>query len=439
MSKPNWANQTIWTGDNLPIMRGLNSESVDLIYLDPPFNSKKNYAAPIGSRAAGAEFKDTWTLSDIDVEWINLIEEKHPALQRVILAAMTDSDKSYLVYMAARILEMKRLLKSTGSVYLHCDPTMSHYLKLVMDTIFGRGRARNEIIWKRFNFHADANRFGAISDRILFYSRSDEYVFNRLRLPYSKEYIAAKFTHKDSQGRFRLDNLNPPGGRGPVYEFHGIKRPWRYTEVKMRELERDGYIHFDSRIPQKKRYLHEMPGQTPADIWVDISPINSQARERVGYPTQKPLALLDRIIKASSSPKDMVLDPFCGCATACIASQSLNRRWVGIDVSPKAAELVRLRMKRELGLFYQGVHRTDIPRRTDLGSLPRYNCRGGTGKPSMGSRVGIVGAATVILRPGTWKWITSFPGVRVGPITWRICNCSVGTATGLRVTAEWPT
>ena len=142
VGKPNWSNQTIWTGDNLEIMRGMNSASVDLIYLDPPFNSKANYAAPIGSKAAGAAFKDTWSLSDVDAEWINRIEAKHPALYRVLLAAMTDSDKSYLAYMAARVLELHRLLKPTGSIYLHCDPTMSHYLKLVMDAVFGRGRFR---------------------------------------------------------------------------------------------------------------------------------------------------------------------------------------------------------------------------------------------------------------------------------------------------------
>ena len=145
--KPNWANQTIWTGDNLPILRGMNSESVDLIYLDPPFNSKANYAAPIGSKAAGAAFKDTWTLSDVDAEWINLIEAKHPALYRVLLAAMTSSDKSYLAYMAARLLEMRRVLKPTGSIYLHCNQFAGHYLKLVMDAIFGRKNFLNEIVW----------------------------------------------------------------------------------------------------------------------------------------------------------------------------------------------------------------------------------------------------------------------------------------------------
>lgn len=172
--RPNWANQTIWTGDNLNIMRGMNSASVDLIYLDPPFNSKANYAAPIGSKAAGAAFKDTWTLSDIDVEWINLIEAKHPALYRVLLAAMTASDKSYLAYMAARLLEMKRVLKPEGSVYLHCDPTMSHYLKLLMDSIFGRGAFRSEITWKRTNAHSDTKQggrqHGRIHDVLLFYA-----------------------------------------------------------------------------------------------------------------------------------------------------------------------------------------------------------------------------------------------------------------------------
>ncbi|MCY4185461.1 MAG: DNA methyltransferase [Rhodobacteraceae bacterium] len=145
--QPNWENQTIWTGDNLDIMRGMNSESIDLIYLDPPFKSNANHAAPIGSKAAGAEFKDTWTLQGINITWLDLIEAKHARLWRVIQAAMTDNDKSYLIYIAARLLEMHRLLKSTGSIYLHCDPTMSHYLKLVMDAVFGRGNFRNEIIW----------------------------------------------------------------------------------------------------------------------------------------------------------------------------------------------------------------------------------------------------------------------------------------------------
>ncbi len=352
-------------------MRGMNSGSVDLIYLDPPFNSKANYAAPIGSQAAGAAFKDTWSLSDVDAEWINLIEAKHPALHRVLLAAMTDSDKSYLAYMAARLVEMRRVLKPTGSIYLHCDPTMSHYLKLVMDAIYGRKAFRNEIVWKRFNFHADAQRFGAITDRVLFYNVGD--AFNPVREPYSEEYIKSKFTHEDDDGRrYRLADLNAPGGRGPVYEFHGVTKPWRMTRDKIEALDAEGRIYTKSEIPQLKRYLDEMPGQAVADLWADISPINPRAKERVGYPTQKPLALLRRIIAASSNPGDVVFDPFCGCATALIAAEELERQWIGIDISPKAAELIQIRMRDELGMFYDGAHRTDVPRRSDLGDLAPY-------------------------------------------------------------------
>ena len=229
MSKPNWANRTMWTGDNLDIMRGMNSESVDLIYLDPPFNSNRNYAAPIGSEAAGAAFKDTWTLDDVDLAWHGEIAEQHPALYAIIGAAREAHGKgmqSYLIMMGVRLLEMRRLLKETGSVYLHCDHTASHYLKLLMDAVFGSGNFRNDITWKRFNFHADAKRFGRVADNLLFYSKSNKYIFNPQRVPYSKEYIDSKFTHRDLDGRrFRLDNLNPPGGRGPVYEFNGVSRP----------------------------------------------------------------------------------------------------------------------------------------------------------------------------------------------------------------------
>ena len=180
---PNWADKTIWTRDCIEVLRRMNSGTVDLIYLDPPFNSKTDYAAPIGSKAAGAAFKDTWSLSDIDVAWINLIETKHPALYRVLLAAMTKSDKSYLAYMAARLIEMKRVLKDTGSIYLHCDPTASHYIKAMMDAVFGHENFRNEIVWKRFNFHADAKKFGAISDRILYYSKGPKSLFNPVKVP----------------------------------------------------------------------------------------------------------------------------------------------------------------------------------------------------------------------------------------------------------------
>ena len=186
METANIKPKTIFTGDNLPIMRGINSESVDLIYLDPPFNSNANYAAPIGSKAAGAEFKDTWTLDDVDNAWLDLIETKYPALNRVIHAAMTNSDKSYLIYMAARLLEMKRILKDSGSIYLHCDPTMSHYLKLAMDAVFGKVNFRNEIVWCYTGPGSPKMRqFNRKHDTLLWYSKGDIWVFNRddIRIP----------------------------------------------------------------------------------------------------------------------------------------------------------------------------------------------------------------------------------------------------------------
>ncbi|MCY3903540.1 MAG: DNA methyltransferase [Caldilineaceae bacterium] len=209
---PNWASKTIWTGDNLYIMRGMNSASVDLIYLDPPFNSKANYAAPIGSMAAGAAFKDTWTLTDIDVEWINLIEQKHPQLYRVLLAAMTKSDKSYLVYMAARLLEMKRLMREGGSIYLHCDSTMSHYLKAVMDAIFGRKQFQAHINWKRTFAHND-RLFSATSDHILWYCKPGRPTRNsrNVKVPFSPDELAEKYPYNDNRGRHRRDNLMGPG------------------------------------------------------------------------------------------------------------------------------------------------------------------------------------------------------------------------------------
>ena len=328
MSSQNWANQTIWTGDCLDILRGMNSASVDLVYLDPPFNSKANYAAPIGSKAAGAAFKDTWTLSDVDVEWINLIESKHPALYRVLLAAMTGSDKSYLVYMAARILEMRRVLKPTGSLYLHCDWNMGHYLKIVLDAIFGYRNFRNEIVWYYRGAGTPKKDFARRHDTIFRYAESDRYFDpDPARQPYA-ETTVERFSHYIGNVRgdhdYGQQSLNPKG-------------------------------------------------KHPDDVFTDIQPVAPSAKARTDYPTQKPLKLLERIIAASSDEGSMVLDPFCGCATACIAAEGLHREWVGIDVSPKAAELVRQRMHDELGMFYEGAHRTDIPTRTDLGKLSRYN------------------------------------------------------------------
>ena len=301
MADPNFTSKTIWTGDCLDIMRGMNSQCIDLIYLDPPFNSKTNYAAPIGSKAAGAAFKDTWALSEVDVEWINLIEAKHPVLHRVLLAAMTNSDKSYLAYMAARILEMRRILKPTGSIYLHCDPTMSHYLKLLMDAIFGRNDFKNEIIWSYQRWTGATKHFQRMHDVIFMYAKSEQSRFNLLLEPHSEK---GKHRHK---------------GKGRKIEILD-----------------DGAL--------SQTYVNEDGMKAMRDVW-EISYLNANAKERVGYPTQKPLALLNRIILASSNEGDIILDPFCGCATACIAAEIEHRQWAGIDVSAKAAELVQMRMK----------------------------------------------------------------------------------------------
>ena len=314
----NFVSSTIWTGDNLYIMRGMNSETVDLIVTDPPFNSKADYAAPIGSKAAGAAFKDTWTLTDLDVEWINLLEEVAPALQRVILAAMTPSDKSYLVYMAVRLREMRRILKPTGSIYLHCDHTMSHYLKLLMDAIFGRQQFQNEFVWYYSGGGASKRRWARKHDVLLFYSRSKNWTFNA-------DSVRSPYKWVDGQARADGSERNLSAGKLPddVWEHHAVM-PW--------------------------------------------------AKERTGYPTQKPLALLDRIILASSDLGSFVFDPFCGCATTLVAAHARGRRWVGIDISPKAADLVVERIAEQQGAFTAYTHRRDVPQRTDLGALPPYNC-----------------------------------------------------------------
>ena len=327
MATSNWVNETMWTSDNLSVLRGMNSDSVDLIYLDPPFNSNHDYAAPIGSKAAGAEFKDTWTLSDIDLAWLLDFEKNHPVLTRIINATLTDSDKAYLIYMAPRLLEMHRVLKDTGSIYLHCDPTMSHYLKLIMDSIFGRYRLRNEVIWHYRRWTGKAKRFQRLHDVILFYTKNDYYQYNVLYDPYTERSLERK------------------------QHYH--------TRIK------DGDVYVTDIDPK---------GVRAGDVWF-IPVLNSQSKERTGYPTQKPLALLERIIKASSNEGDVVLDPFCGCATACVAAHNLNRQWVGIDISPKAYELVRERIQDAGGLFYSLTQRFDIPKRTDLGKLPKYNCK----------------------------------------------------------------
>ena len=349
-------NRILYASDCLKILQdrdALPDESVDLIYLDPPFNSNSQYNLPFKgkykSAVAAKAFDDTWRWTIQNTEQLEELDAdpRTRSLATIIrFAQSVDSGLgAYLINMAIRLAAMRRVLKTTGSIYLHCDPTASHYLKLVMDHIYGRKNFRNDITWKRFNFHSDANHFGRVADNLLFYSKSDKHVFATQRVPYSKEYIDSKFTYYDEDGRrFSLDNLNPPGGRGPVYEFYGVTKPWRFKETTMRELDAQGRIYTDSTVPRLKRYLDELPGQAVHSVWTDIPPINSQAKERLGYPTQKPLALMERIIQASCPPVGIVLDPFCGCGTTLHAAETLGRKWIGIDISSFATGLVRDRI-----------------------------------------------------------------------------------------------
>ena len=326
----NIPNRTIFEGDNLDVMRGINDECIDLIYLDPPFNSNRNYAAPIGSKAAGAAFKDTWDLTDVDEAWHNEIAETDLALYKIIDASQHSHGsgmKSYLIMMGVRLLEMKRILKSTGSIYLHCDPTASHYLKSLMDSIFRASNFRNEIIWAYRGGGVPKSDFARKHDIIFRYGKSKVVTFNvdAVRVPYSQ----------DSADRLQY-----------------TARAFRSSGT------------YDNYRPNPK-------GKHPEDWWV-MQPIMPSSKERLGYPTQKPLALLDRVIEASSNPGDVVLDPFCGCATTCIAAERLDRQWIGIDLSPMAVKLVEQRARNELGLMggIQSNARSDIPKRTDREPAP---------------------------------------------------------------------
>ena len=381
---------TLYYGDNLKVLREhIKDESVDLIYLDPPFNSNRSYnvlfkdESGVGSDAQITAFDDSWhwgataqqTYTDLLTQAPGNVASMINSLHQFI---GNNQMMAYLVMMAARLVELHRVLKPTGSLYLHCDPTASHYLKILLDMIFGSDNFRNEIVWKRFNFHADARRFGRVTDRILFYSKSDDYHFNNLRVDFSEKYLEDKFSFVDKDGRrFRLDNLNPPGGRGPIYEFHGATRPWRFTKEKMEKLDQEGKIYFESKIPQLKRYLDELEGQAVHELWNDVSPINSQATERLGYPTQKPLALLDRIIQASSNPGDVVMDPFSGCGTCITAAQKLGRRWIGIDITHLAIAMHKSRLKDMFGLEQKKDYRVigepeDLAGARQLASEDRY-------------------------------------------------------------------
>ncbi len=369
MPKPITRN-TLFYGDNLDILREyVPDESVDLIYLDPPFNSSRSYNVLFRDES-GAEadaqitaFEDTWHWGADAERTFHEIVQNAPANVATMLGALRDfvganQMMAYLVMMTARLIELHRVLKPTGSLYLHCDPTASHYLKIVLDTIFGFENFRNEIIWQRTNVHSDSKTWSADGDTILFFSKSDEFTWNPIYLPHSEEHIESKYKNVDADGRrYTLSDMTSPNPRpNMMYEWKGFQYPpngWRYSKETMAKLDTEGRIWYPedkTKRPRLKRYLDEMQGTLVTTVWTDINPINSQAQERLGYPTQKPIALLERILQASSNEGDVVLDPFCGCGTAVAAAQKLNRQWLGIDVTHLSITLMKYRLKDSFGL-----------------------------------------------------------------------------------------
>lgn len=371
------AKNQLFYGDNLDVLRrNVLDESVDLIYLDPPFNSNRSYNVLFKSHSgdeATAQieaFDDSWHWSQqAEQTFDSLIGGGSPQKVAEAIVAMrdllgTNDVLAYLVMMTARLVELHRVLKPTGSLYLHCDPTASHYLKVVLDAIFGPTNFRGEITWVRTTTHNDAKRWSPNADILLYYGKTDRVTWNPVHTAHSDEYVASKYRFQDPDGRrYRLDNMTSPNPRPNLtFEWMGHAPPpngWRYSRDTMQRLHDEGLIWYPdskSKRPQFKRYLDEQAGVVVGNVWTDISPINSRAAERLGYPTQKPLVLLERIIAASSNPGDVVLDPFCGCGTAVDAAQKLGRRWVGIDITFLSIDLIRKRLRNTYGDEIEGTY-----------------------------------------------------------------------------------
>ena len=375
----NVENRTIFENDNLHVLRGFDTNSIDLIYLDPPFNSNRTFEAPVGTEAAGATFKDFWTLDDLDDTSHAELAEREPELYHTISAAEFSHGKSmkaYLIMMSIRMLEMFRILKPTGTLYLHCDDNASHYLKMMMDSVFGKDNFRNEIIWQRAITTKGNLKKGLArdSDSILRYSKSDTYVWNveAVTIPYDMANLDEKTKRQyycvepETGRRFSLTSVtaqNYDPDSHLTYAVMGVVRTWRWAEDRMRKEIEAGHIvqTRPGNVPRYKRYLDEQKGKRLNNIWVDIPNLTARSKERIGYPTQKPIALLERIIGASSNRDDMVLDPFCGCATTCVAAERLQRQWIGIDLSPKSYELAQSRLEQS-GIIKSVIHRKDSPK-----------------------------------------------------------------------------
>lgn len=417
---------TLFYGDNLPILRDyIAHASVDLIYLDPPFNSNRNYNVLFkdergsDSEAQITAFEDTWHWNAAAEQTYNeLLTDVGGDVGKMIEALRTFIGPSqmlaYLVMMAARLVELHRVLKPTGIIWLHCDPTASHYLRVILDTIFGPRNFLNEISWKRSSAHSDSKqgmrRCGKIHDVLLVYSKSLEYTWNTQFMPYDALYLESEYRHVTPLGRrYKETDLTAakPGGdtsyewrvkrpRGgaerwqadleneyqiprPDYEYQAVRpyngRYWAYSKENLIQFFRSGHlIHRETGMPRLVQFADEMPGIALQDVWDDIPPIGAQAAERLGYPTQKPLALLERIIAASSNPGDTVLDPFCGCGTSIAAAQRLGRRWIGIDITHLSIALQKYRLEQSFpGIAFKVVGEPeDLGAARQLASDDRY-------------------------------------------------------------------
>lgn len=377
---------TLYYGDNLDILkRYIKDESVDLVYLDPPFNSAQSYNAFFhekdGTDAASQihAFEDTWTWNQesqrVYEELILQPGKVSEVMQAFKIFLGTNDMMAYLAMMCPRLIELRRVLKSTGSLYLHCDPTASHYLKLLCDAIMGKNNFRSEVIWKRTSAHNSAKRFGPVHDVIFLYSRTDNHVWNQVFQNYSEEYLKNFYRFSDAKGIFRIGDLTGAGTRtgesGQAWrkvdptdagrhwavptkilvELFGDKSSDWSVPNKLEALDKAGLIYWPpkGKVPGFKRYFNPNAGVPAADVITDIDPIAAQSAERLGYPTQKPVTLLERFIQASSNPGDVVLDPFCGCGTTIDAAEKLGRKWIGIDVTQLAASLIKSRLRDTYG------------------------------------------------------------------------------------------
>jgi site-specific DNA-methyltransferase (adenine-specific) len=383
-------------GDNLPWLRNKEifpDASVDLVYLDPPFNSNADYnvlfreASGEASQAQFHAFTDTWNWADAAQTYAEFIDDCPNTAVVEMMDALHDFLRNspmmaYLAMMAPRLVELHRILKPTGSLYLHCDPTASHYLRVLLDGIFSAKYFRNEIVWERTTGRKAGRQFGRVHDVILFYSKSDGWTWNPRSIPQTAETVKGHDLIKDTDGKlFRLSDLTG-AGQGPSRNFQGkviqppAGRHWMFDQRGIDRLFAEGKIAFSSGgKPRLKTYLEDLSGVAIRDIWTEIEPINAAADERLGYPTQKPQALLERIIEASSNKGDMVLDPFCGCGTTIHAAQKLGRQWIGIDVTYLAINLIKRRLKDAFGddvQFAEQGQPTDFGSAKELARLDKW-------------------------------------------------------------------